>query len=305
LIRDGYDSFWFGYHFTVVLNNPDDIKILMNSDKCFEKHPCYEFYFKYGLFTEGGEKYKIQKKSLIPLFQPSNLKNLIPTINNNFTHFMEQNEKNMEGKEFLMKSLASKFTINTVLGTLIGLGSKMFSDQLLEEVIERADVYLQSGSERLFKLWTHPDFMYKLTKQYQHKKIHLRKILDMAEELFDENNAKNIDGITYFTCMKNHLDRMEYDEYSESLALFLGAAYETTSGTILAILYLLSLNPDKQETLYNEISSILTSSDDEVTENMMNKMHYLDLVIKESLRLLPVTAFATRINTDDVEFSKN
>jgi cytochrome P450 len=86
--------------------------------------------------------------------------------------------------------------------------------------------------------------------------------------------------------------------------LFLGAAYETTAGTILAIFFLLSLNPDKQENLYNEISSILTSSDDEVTEKMMNEMHYLDLVIKESLRLLPVAVFSARMTTDDVEFSK-
>jgi cytochrome P450 len=304
VIRAKYDSFWLGHVFAVVLNSPDDIKIVMNSDKCFEKYPTYQFYFKYGLFTEGGEKYKQQKKSLNPLFMPSNLKTLIPIINENFKHFMSQNEKNMEGKEFSMKPLASKFTINTVLGTLVGLGTKMFSDETLEEVIERADEYLKSCSGRLFKMWMHPDFMYRLTKEYQKKKVHLRKILDLAEELFEENDAKNIDGITYFTCMKNHLDKMEYEEYSESLALFLGAAYETTAGTILAIFFLLSLNPDKQENLYNEISSILTSSDDEVTEKMMNEMHYLDLVIKESLRLLPVAVFSARMTTDDVEFSK-
>lgn len=86
--------------------------------------------------------------------------------------------------------------------------------------------------------------------------------------------------------------------------MFMGAAYDTTASTVSAIFFFLSLNPDKQEKLYNEISSILLSCEEQVNDKMMDEMHYLNLVIKESLRLLPIAAFHARVATEDVIFSK-
>jgi cytochrome P450 family 4 len=97
---------------------------------------------------------------------------------------------------------------------------------------------------------------------------------------------------------------MGTEELLESSLLFLGASFETTAVSLSSIFFMLASNSDKQEKLYCEISSILSSYKDEVTEDMMNQMKYLDLIIKETLRLLPVAVFHARLATDDIEFSK-
>jgi len=279
-IRNMYDSFWFGHHFAVILSNPEDIKIAMNSDKCFEKHPTYEFYFKYGLLSIGGDKYRAQKKCLNPLFSPSNLRTLIPIINKHTGTFLNENADHMEHGEFEMRSLVAKFSLNTIMNTLIGIDRNILPDDILKEMIEKADIFMTTSSARIFQWWIHPKFIFKFTKIYRHKKYHFKKILDVMNEFLDDTDAKNIDGITFFRCMKNLLTSMDYEEYSETIALFLGAAYETTAGTISATLLFLALNPEKQEILYNELSSIMSSHEDEPDENMLNKMNYLYIVLK-------------------------
>ena len=56
---------------------------------------------------------------------------------------------------------------------------------------------------------------------------------------------------------------------------------DTTSHTLIFILYLLATNPDVQEKLFEEMSSITSSSE------VLNHS-YLKAVIKEAMRMLPV-----------------
>jgi cytochrome P450 len=101
--------------------------------------------------------------------------------------------------------------------------------------------------------------------------------------------------------MKNFQSKMSTDEYMESLSLFIGASYETTATAIANVILLLAMNQKEQEKVYQEVSSILNSSNDEVTEEKINEMKYLDLVIKETLRLLPIVVMAFRDVTEDIQ----
>lgn len=77
----------------------------------------------------------------------------------------------------------------------------------------------------------------------------------------------------------------------------MGASAETTSSSLSNMLHLLAMNPDAQNKLYEELRSVLKSSTDNVAEEEMSKMPYLDLVIKECLRLLPVAVIQGRAVT--------
>lgn len=64
---------------------------------------------------------------------------------------------------------------------------------------------------------------------------------------------------------------------------------DTTSTAISGILLNLAKNPEKQQRLREEVLSKLTSLDSEFTVEDMKSLPYLRAVIKESLRLYPVT----------------
>lgn len=58
-----------------------------------------------------------------------------------------------------------------------------------------------------------------------------------------------------------------------------------TAVTMLYVLHELAKNPDAQEKLYNEVSSVLGSSS-VVTEEHIHHLHYLKGCIKEALRYM-------------------
>jgi cytochrome P450 len=286
-----------------ILQDPDDLKTLLNSEKSFEKPFYYKFYFKYGLLTIGGDKYKAHRKALSPMFMPSNLRSLIPTIDDKSRYFIEEYGSEWESDDKDLKLLASKFSYDTIQKTLFGVEG--FEKETLHNFVENCEEFMNISSKRIFKPWTYLDFIYRFTGDYESRKNHYEKALSTHESHWINTNAKeNEDSITYFTCMNKFIKGMSWEEYAESLGVFMGASYETTAGSIVNILVLLGMNPEKQEKLYQELSSIIINETDELTEEMLNKMTYLDLVIKETLRMIPNAIMMARHISDDLKLSK-
>jgi cytochrome P450 family 12 len=63
------------------------------------------------------------------------------------------------------------------------------------------------------------------------------------------------------------------------------AGVDTTSAAFLSILYCLAKNPEKQQTLRDEIMTIIPNKTDKLTVENMKNLPYLRAVIKEGLRL--------------------
>ena len=68
--------------------------------------------------------------------------------------------------------------------------------------------------------------------------------------------------------------------------IFLLAGYETTSTALAYTTHCLSLYPDIQERVYDEIIDKI-GLDGEITYENVNELNYMDLVINESLRVYP------------------
>ncbi|XP_050307916.1 probable cytochrome P450 49a1 isoform X2 [Anthonomus grandis grandis] len=72
-----------------------------------------------------------------------------------------------------------------------------------------------------------------------------------------------------------------------ALDLFL-VGVDTTSNAVASILYQLSINPDKQQILHEEIDKMLPSPDTKLTMDKLDEMSYLKACIKETMRMFPV-----------------
>ena len=78
---------------------------------------------------------------------------------------------------------------------------------------------------------------------------------------------------------------------TEVMNLFV-AGYEVVAHTLAFTLYLVAQHPAVEERILGELDAVLDGRP--VTLEVANRLHYLDLVIKESMRLLPVTTVLTR-----------
>lgn len=77
------------------------------------------------------------------------------------------------------------------------------------------------------------------------------------------------------------------DEIAWNALVFLLAGYETTSTALAYVTYCLSLHPGIQENVFNEIIENIESDHLDLTYDDVSKLHYLEQVIMESLRLYP------------------
>ncbi|XP_064094361.1 cytochrome P450 3A29-like [Macrobrachium nipponense] len=80
--------------------------------------------------------------------------------------------------------------------------------------------------------------------------------------------------------------KMTEEELAENAIFFLLAGYETISTMLSYTTYLLAKHPDVQQRLYEEIVQHL-SKEEVVTYDTINQLEYLDMVVKESLRMYP------------------
>lgn len=70
------------------------------------------------------------------------------------------------------------------------------------------------------------------------------------------------------------------------------------------MLTICGMYPQYQEKIYQEIHSELGTDPENVTPESVQKLQYLDMCLKEILRLFPIAPFIMRKTTEDVQIGK-
>ncbi|XP_070562960.1 1,25-dihydroxyvitamin D(3) 24-hydroxylase, mitochondrial-like [Ptychodera flava] len=110
-----------------------------------------------------------------------------------------------------------------------------------------------------------------------------------------EDIGEEADFITYMV-MKGTL---ELDEIYANATELLAASVDTTSNSLLWVLYCLAKNPHVQESLFREIEDVVPMGETPTYEHI-NQMPYLKATVRETLRLYTPTATISRVLSKDV-----
>ena len=86
---------------------------------------------------------------------------------------------------------------------------------------------------------------------------------------------------------------LHHDEVGQNIYLFMVAGYETTSTTLASCTYVLATQPDIQDKLRAEIDKQEWNEDSQVNYDTVMNMKYLDLFVREVLRMYPVAPAVT------------
>lgn len=131
--------------------------------------------------------------------------------------------------------------------------------------------------------------------------------VNITEHKIDENSEETyktpqvlIDQLLelYFT---NKLDDKIIRDQIETIVI---AGNETTALSLSYITLLLAMYPDVQEKVYDELHTVFDSQDEEMNYEHIQRLSYLDRVIKEGMRVLPVVPFMMRTATADTQISE-
>lgn len=67
---------------------------------------------------------------------------------------------------------------------------------------------------------------------------------------------------------------------------------------------LMGIYPEIQEKVFQELQSVFQTRDEEVTDEKINELVYLDLTLKETMRFLTVVPYLARLLTEDTQIGK-
>jgi len=174
-----------------------------------------------------------------------------------------------------------------------------------------------AGSEiqaRIVKPWYRYDFIYNLTpggKRFLRAVEVMHKFVDnVIQQRKQEIKEKKIEPQKYNDFMTILLTSTD-QETGEGLSLeeiraecntFMFEGHDTTAQAITWSLYLIALYPDCQTKLQEEVDEILGDQSTPSKDNI-KEFRYLDLVIKESLRLYPPVPIIGRFGDEAVNIA--
>nr|XP_018900252.1 PREDICTED: cytochrome P450 4g1-like isoform X3 [Bemisia tabaci]XP_018900253.1 PREDICTED: cytochrome P450 4g1-like isoform X3 [Bemisia tabaci] len=119
--------------------------------------------------------------------------------------------------------------------------------------------------------------------------------IDCPEYLLDAIHNSQEDSIYTYS---------DTDKIDEALTFILSGS-ETTAQTNCFVLLMLAIHSDYQEKVFEEQYNIFGDTDRPITPDDLDKMEYLEQVIKATLRLFPVVPMFARHAEEDTKLTQN
>ncbi|XP_044263329.1 cytochrome P450 4C1-like [Tribolium madens] len=318
---------WMGFIPAIHVMKPDHVERILSSTVNLTKGDNYRFVVPWlgeGLITGSNhKKWRVHRKLITPTFHFSILDNMMEVMTEKGQFLAEQLAAKANGQFFNIYPFLTLCELDIICETAMGVevnAMKHSESEYVRSVYGIADIMLY----RMFHPYLHPDFIFNLSsKGRQHNKylsiLHgfTRKVIqerkekltsgrDVVQELSEEDKLLGKKKRLAFLDLlleanKNSEGGLTDEEIREEVDTFMFAGHDTSTVTVGWTLFTLSNYPEYQEKVYQELDEIFQGEERPITPQDVLKMQYLDKVIKETQRLIPVVPVIARTLDQDLE----
>ncbi|XP_055317506.1 cytochrome P450 4c21-like [Sitodiplosis mosellana] len=318
--------FWLGPKSFLVIDHPDDIQTVMNSNSCIEKSDIYQFFNRgVGLFSAPAHIYKPQRKQLSASFNNQITWSFLPIFNEKANLFIRNVGRHIDKGHFDVMHYASTCTCDIICETVLGTHMKI-QDGENDDYMEALSEWLSAVARRMANVSLHPDFIYKLTQAYRiecdwlaRSEIMPNKVINqkMSQLKDDNNNAATVEGddderkyekpqIFIDRLLKLYSKGIVTDqEIRDQVNLIIFGGHDTSAFATAVAILMLAIHSKVTQRVMDELNEVLGDQpvDADLTMEQVNQLVYLEQVIKETLRLHPVAPILLRHCTEDTKLA--
>uniref|UniRef100_A0A0N4ZXQ8 Cytochrome P450 4V2 n=1 Tax=Parastrongyloides trichosuri TaxID=131310 RepID=A0A0N4ZXQ8_PARTI len=314
-------QFWLGPFPLIAPLHPEAVEKVLSSTEIIRKGPEYSILIKWlgtGLLTSWGNKWKSRRRLLTPTFHFNILKEFMKVFNNESKILVGELSKNtnIEGDFDVfpyMKRCALDIICDTSMGRKVNAQTNHNHPYVL--AVQKLNIltfkYLRMPWLWIKPIWYLSGFGYtydntlNLVTNFT-KKIINEKISDNKKKISIKNNIieeENVIGkkkaFLDLLIEKTEEGNLNYQDICEEVDTFMFEGHDTTSSNLSWTIWCLSHYPECQKKVIEEINEIFGNSDRDVTFEDLSELKYLEMCIKESLRIFPSVPLFSRLVEED------
>lgn len=280
-------TYRFATRQVVYLSDPALVKhVLQTNSKNYQKGLQYEplkLVLGNGLLTSEGDFWLRQRRIIAPVFHKKYIDSFAEQMVSSTRHLIKEWDS-QKGKVIDAYPSMMQLTLDIVGLTLLSTNVKDKATSvghalgvLMEFAINRVRAIIK------LPLWFPRPSNIKFRKK--------KKVLDdLVLDIIKRRRTQKSDHIDLLDMLMKAQDEetgetMTDEQLKDEVMTIFIAGHETTACALSFTLYLLAENPDKQELLYREVSSVL--GENEPTLEDLRKLEFTTQVIYESMRLYP------------------
>lgn len=300
----GMCYYWLAHKLVLIITKPNDIKeLLISNDSNISRRSVTRFvelFWGPNIISDPREIWK-KKKTIYTqhLGIPEALKKCEKSMHLISDKYLQKIQ--CEAKRTInLRELLSDYTLETILSIMIPPDEtrdisiyKNYMSYISDNVV---------NVKNLFK-WGLPPFLRRIF--YKHQPTDVTQVKEKMHKMFDDlilcpygDHIKNSDNFLHFIgqvrneqneplCLKDNKDI-----FGDSNALFF-AAQDTVTSTFEFTIKSIATHPEIKEKLYEALDYELNGK--EFTMENINKVTYLEMIIKEVLRLYPPSGIFPRM----------
>ncbi|KFB40897.1 AGAP002419-PA-like protein [Anopheles sinensis] len=319
---------WIGNRLALFCTNVKYNEIVLSSQKLLRKSELYKFLVPWlgdGLLLSTGQKWFAKRKILTPAFHFKILEQFIEVFHKQSEVLVERLRPEATGTLVNIYPYVTLAALDIICETAMGTSINAQTDTESEYVKAITDLSLVLTG-RFVKVWQRVDFLFNLSADrkrqdriirvlhaFTTKIIQSRRQELMAREANKRPGDEDDDGADIGTkrrmafldvLLQATIDGRPLTdrEIQEEVDTFMFEGHDTTTIAISFTLLLLARHPEVQEKVFQEVVEIVGNDPHApVSHRNLQDMKYLEMVIKESLRLYPPVPIIARRFTEDVD----
>lgn len=304
---------WGNGHTYVAITDADAFRQILPDMTHFPKNKdAYNWFSNLigkGMIVAEGEKWRVQRKRITPLFHMAMLKKCVPVMVE-YTNQLIRNLKKQTDAYHPAKSLFALHAMRVIVN--LAFGGDFDPVWMLNawETVEHAFNDWTWGSCLFGDLWDHLPIpaaagfdkarmmiRTKLSEVIDQRRARLQQLEEEGEEL-DEADQSNLLYVL-LESTNEFGEPWSNEEIIDQAITFLFAGHDTSSVALSWSLYYMSKYPEYFMRLREEADRVL--GDRDPTHEDLNELHFTKNFMKEVLRIRPPVPLVDRINTEEVE----
>ncbi|EZA57411.1 hypothetical protein DMN91_009128 [Ooceraea biroi] len=308
------------YNFTspsLMVRDPELVKTVVQTnftsfhDNTMKVDPDLDPLLANNPFFSYGDKWMTGRKRLTYAFSSMRLKILLESVKQaceKFEKFLDRRLSKTGKAEMELKDLFGRFTAQVVAGAGFGVDGLCFDDEkdhesfyamgksflaptTLNNIISTVTFFMPSLSKIL-----RMSFLPKSADQFFR-----RVVADVIEQRRKTGSSSNDFLQLMIELERTEDEKIDLNVLTSHTVSFFVDGYETSSVTLSFVGFYLASHPKVQEKLREEVVSVLNKYDGIITYEAVKDMTYMDQVINESMRLVHVLGFMSKMCTEEFE----